>query len=58
MKLNKTIAAIAVASAVLANPVSAQAGGGKRVEDCFVRLDHAVRASFLRVRGWLFHRHW
>jgi hypothetical protein len=57
VKANKTIAAVAIATALLANPMSAQASGGARIDDCFVRLDRVVRASFVRVHGWLFYRH-
>jgi hypothetical protein len=57
MKANKTIAAVAIATALLANPMSAQASGGARIDDCFVRFDHVVRASFVRVHGWFFYRH-
>jgi hypothetical protein len=58
VKAHKTLAALAVAAALLATPMSAaQASGGRYVDDCFVGLDRAVRAEFVRVRGWLFHRH-
>lgn len=57
MKANKTIAAVAIATALLASPMSAQAGSGARFDDCFVRVDRVVRASFVRMGGWLFYRH-